>query len=171
MPRFMLLLHGDADTETEQMPPKEVLDQMHAYNRTLTTAGILLDADGLHATSAGARVYFPAPPASNVNAPGPKDLIEVTKGPFKYPALPSSTQTRDHSIKFEGQRPVCGWWIIKVKDVDEAVEVAKKAPLAGCYVEVRRIAEGEDFPEELGMIDEENGWRKELAKKKVEEGK
>lgn len=156
----MLLLHGDADAESDKMPDKELMDQMQEYNRQIVNSGTLLDAEGFHTTSSGVRVYFPPPPANDVNKPGPKEDIAVTKGPFKYPGLPSAVETRAHAKEFEGQRPMCGYWQIKAKDLDEAVEVVKRGPLAGCYVEIRLIAEGCDFYEEL--LEEEKGWRKQM---------
>lgn len=161
MPRYILLLHGDRDSEDGKMPSKEVLEQMHAYNAEIMSAGALLGGEGLHATSKGARVSFPAPDPANPNKPGPKSDIAVTKGPFEYamenPDGPSG----------EPKRPVCGFWIIKAKDLEEAVGWVKKGPLAGTYVEVREIFESGDIPEMTKeMKEEEEGWRKDMEGKK-----
>lgn len=59
---------------------------------------------------------------------------------------------------------MAGYWLIKAKDLEEAVGWAKKAPLRGTEVEVRRVFEMEDaagqMPEE--MRKEEEGWREKL---------
>ena len=157
MPRYILLLHGDQTSEAEQMPPRETFSEMHAYNKKLASAGILLGAEGLYATSKGARVSFPPPDPATPNKPSPKSGITVTKGPFGY-----SMNTPDGKSG-ELKPPVCGFWILRAKDLEEAVGWAKKAPLAGTYVEVRQIQEICDLPP---MMEWEEDWRKEMEKNK-----
>lgn len=161
MPRYLLLLHGDQDSEDGKMPSKEILKQMHAYNAEIMSAGALLGGEGLHATSKGARVSFPAPDPANPNKQGTKSDITVTNGPFEYAMENPDGQSG------ESKRPVCGFWIIKAKDLEEAVGWVKKGPLAGTYVEVREIFESGDIPEMTKeMKEEEDGWKKELEGKK-----
>ena len=161
MPRYLLLLHGDQDSEDGKIPSKEVLEQMHAYNAEVMSAGALLGGEGLHATSKGARVSFPPPNPANPNKPGPKSDITVTNGPFGYSMRNPDSQCG------ESKRPVCGFWILKAKGLEEAVAWVKKGPLAGTYVEVREIFESCDIPDMTKEIrEEEEGWRKELEGKK-----
>src|SRR5215218_9076129 len=50
----------------------------------------------------------------------------------------------------EAKELVGGYWIIQAKDQAEAVEWTKRVPLSGkSFVEVRRIMELSDFPEEI----------------------
>ena len=80
-------------------------------------------------TKAGALLALDGlhPEATRVSASG------VTDGPFS-----------------EAKELVGGYWIIQAKDHEEAVEWAKRVPLDGAsFVEVRRIQELSDFPEEI----------------------
>ncbi|KAL8649611.1 MAG: hypothetical protein Q9210_004295 [Variospora velana] len=159
MPRYLLLLHGDADSEAGKLPSPAIFAQMHAYNAEIKAAGALLGGEGLQATSKGARVFFPPPNPAEPDAPAPKADIAVTKGPFDY-AMTNPSEGQDG----EAKRPVCGFWIIKAADLEEAVGWVKKGPLAGTFVEVREIFEaGEVMSKE--MREEEEGWRKELEGK------
>ena len=72
---------------------------MGRYNEELVKAGILIDADGLHPSSKGARVHFSG------------DKRTVTDGPF-----------------IETKELVAGYWIWEVKDMDEAVAWVKRCP-------------------------------------------
>jgi hypothetical protein len=67
------------------------------------------------------------PEVTRVSASG------VTDGPFS-----------------EAKEQVGGYWIIQARDHEEAVEWAKRVPQSGdSFVEVRRIQEMSDFPEEI----------------------
>ncbi|KAI9671112.1 MAG: hypothetical protein M1831_005198 [Alyxoria varia] len=171
MPRFLILLHGDAASESGVMPSKDTFGAMHAYNTSLKNSGIFLGGEGLHETAKGARVNFPPADQSSTTSggatqspdqqPTPKDNITVTPGPFEYSFVNPSGQYGGPT------RPVCGFWIFKAKDLEEAVEWVKKGPLGGTYVEIRRIHEFEDLNEmPKEMKEEEEGWRKELEENK-----
>lgn len=55
----------------------------------------------------------------------------------------------------EAKELVGGYWIIQAKDHAEAVEWTKRIPLSGrSFVEVRRIMELSDFPEEIAAAAE-----------------
>lgn len=87
------------------------------YNASLMNSGAMLGGEGLAESAKGVRVAFP-------DGTAPKDKIEVTPGPFPAEGV---------------HRVVCGFWLIKAKDLDEAIELAKKAPLQGGEVEIRRV--------------------------------
>lgn len=53
-------------------------------------------------------------------------------------------ETADLKQVGEGNRPVCGFWLVKAKDLGEAVGLVRKAPLAGTYIEVREVFESCD---------------------------
>ena len=121
--RFMNLVIPKAyDTATADfVPPAELVAKMSKYNDTLKKAGVLESLDGLSAPAKAARVSFKS------GKPSVKD------GPFA-----------------EAREMVGGYWIIDVKDRNEAVEWAKRAPmLDGDIIEVRQIPSMEDFPADV----------------------
>jgi hypothetical protein len=117
--RVMVIVKATNDSEDGKMPTPELLEQMGAFNQQLKDAGILVDADGLRPSAKGARVSF-----SGQNR-------TVTKGPF--PNL--------HDL-------VAGYWIWKVRDLDEAIDWVKRCPnpMPGpSVIEIRPLYEMEDF--------------------------
>jgi len=57
----------------------------------------------------------------------------------------------------EAKELVGGYWIIQAKDEAEAVEWTKRIPLSGkSFVEVRRIMELSDFPDDIAAAAEIN---------------
>ena len=95
------------------------MKEMGAFNEELVNAGVLITADGLRASSMGARVRF-----SGKNR-------TVIDGPFA-----------------ETKELVAGFWIWKVKSMEDAIEWLKKSPNPHpeeCEVEIRQIFEMEDF--------------------------
>lgn len=80
---------------------------MAAYNETMVAAGIMHAGEGLHPSSNDSRRIIWHPESEK--------KTEVVPGPFPVKEL------------------VCGWWIIKVGSVEEAVEWAEKCP---CMEEV-----------------------------------
>jgi hypothetical protein len=118
MPRFIIFVRGSPESEAESKPSPEILQLMSVYNASLADAGILLSADGLLPSSRDSkRIIF-----HNSGEP------TVHDGPFPANEL------------------VAGFWIVKVKDIDEAMSWALKAPFKeGGVTEVRRIAEMADF--------------------------
>jgi hypothetical protein len=119
--RVMVLVKADKNSEKGAMPDKQILTDMGNFNEELVKAGIMLAGEGLKPSSAGKRVRFD----------GKKRT--VLDGPF--------TETKEL---------VAGFWIWKVKSMDEAIEWLKKAPFGGgTEIEIRPIFEMEDFGEEF----------------------
>jgi hypothetical protein len=119
--RFMVLVPGSAESEAGEMPGTEMLDAMTKYNEELVKAGVMLSGDGLLPTSHGARVRFEGAERT------------VVDGPFT-----------------EAKEIVAGYWIWEVGSREEAVEWLKRAPFdGGTEIELRQIAELEDFGDEL----------------------
>ena len=119
------------------MPTKEVLTEMGKFNEQLIKTGVMQAADGLHPTSKGKRVRFSG------------ETRTVIDGPFA-----------------ETKELVAGFWIWKVKSIDEAVEWLKRAPFGGgAEVEIRPIFEAEDFGAELApeMREYNERWRQKIA--------
>jgi len=103
------------------VPNKEIVLAMRKYNDEMKKAGVLVLAEGLHATSKGFRI----------KVSGGKKI--VTDGPFT-----------------EAKEVIAGFWIIQVNSTEEALEWAKRCPLPeNGLMEVRQIFENADFPPEL----------------------
>jgi|SRR5579884_1466358 len=118
--RFMVLVKANAQSEAGVLPTQEQLEEMGRFNEELIKAGIMLDADGLQASSKGARIKFG----------GSKPV--VTDGPFA-----------------ETKELVAGFWIIQVKSKEEAIEWMSRAPFEDGEIEIRQIFEAEDFGDAL----------------------
>ena len=117
-----------ANFEFDRLPSEAVLTQMHAYNTSLVDSGALLTEEVLTASANGARVVFSPTTAHRIRRP-PKDQIQVTPGPFASDGA---------------HRVVCGYGVIKARDLEDAIEWAEKAPLGDTDVEIRKIHELED---------------------------
>jgi hypothetical protein len=119
--RVMVIVKANKDSEAGVMPDTTMLTEMGKYNEQLADAGIMLDGAGLHPTSNGKRIRFSG-----------KDRT-VIDGPFA-----------------ETKELIAGYWLWKVKSMDEAVEWLKKAPFdGGTEIELRQIFENEDFGAEF----------------------
>ena len=119
--RVMVLVKASKESEAGQMPSEQILRDMTSYNEQLVKAGVMLAGEGLKPTSAAKRVKFD----------GQKRL--VTDGPFA-----------------ETKELLAGYWLWKVKSMDEAVDWLKKAPFGGgMELEIRPIFESEDFGKDL----------------------
>ncbi len=127
--RVMVIIKANKDSEAGRLPSEKLLTAMGKYNEELVNAGIMLAGDGLTASSNGKRVRF---------TPTTKTVLD---GPF--------TETKEL---------VAGFWIWRVKSMDEAVEWVKRmpncdpdlpAPSEPSEVEIRPLFEAEDFGENL----------------------
>ena len=121
--RVMVLLKANKDTEAGVMPSEQLLADMGRYNEELVKAGIMLAGEGLHPSSKGKRVKFSGA------------TRRVIDGPF--------TETKEL---------IAGFWIWKVKSLDEAVEWIKRCPNPTgeeAEIEIRQIFEAEDFGAEF----------------------
>src|SRR5678815_387730 len=111
--RFIVLVKASKESEAGIMPGTELLAAMGNYNEQLVKAGIMLAGEGLHPSSKGKRVKF-----SGANR-------TVIDGPFA-----------------ETKELIAGYWLWKVKSIDEAVEWLKRAPFdGGTEIELRPIFE------------------------------
>lgn len=135
--RFMVFVKANRDSEAGMMPSEELLAAMAKYNEELVKAGVMLDGNGLHPSSKGARVRFSG------------DRRTVVDGPFA-----------------ETKELVAGYWIIQARSLEEAVEWIKRCPNpheGESEIEIRRIFELEDFGESPA-IDHHRRIGEELAK-------
>jgi hypothetical protein len=139
--RFMMMVKANNNTEAGVMPDEKLIAAMTRYNEELAKAGVLLDLAGLQPSSKGARIKFS----------GSKRT--VIEGPFA-----------------ETKELIAGYWLIRVKTREEAIEWAQHAPAphgeaAEGEIELRQLYELEDFAPS-GAIDRSHELEKELAKKK-----
>lgn len=119
--RVMVIIKADKDTEAGVMPGEDVLAAMGNFNEELVKAGIMLAGEGLHPSSRGKRIQL--------GAMSPK----VIDGPFA-----------------ETKELIAGFWLWKVKSMEEAVEWAKRIPnprRAEATIEIRKVFEDDDFGE------------------------
>jgi len=143
--RVMVIVKASKESEAGIMPSQELFTEMGKFNEELVNAGIMLEAAGLQPSSKGKRVKFS----------GGKRI--VTDGPF--------TETKEL---------VAGFWLWKVKSMDEAVEWLKRAPFDvdnlqdEGEVEIRPLFELEDLGDEFTpeLREQEARIRAEVAKLK-----
>ena len=139
--RLMMIVKASKEFEAGQMPSQELVAAMGKYNEELVKAGVLVDLAGLQPSSKGARVRFSG---------GKKTLID---GPFA-----------------ETKELIGGFWIIKVKSKQEAIEWAMRAPAPhgdgkDAEIEIRQIMGLEEFVPSKA-IDRQRELMNELAKKR-----
>ena len=111
--RFMVSLIGD-ESFMEDVDPKfmeQVVADMDKYNDELEKAGVFVQGDGLAPSGMARTLRY-----------GEDGKAVVTDGPFA-----------------ESKEQIAGFWIFECKDLDDAVEWARKAPVEGGAIEVRPI--------------------------------
>jgi hypothetical protein len=123
--RVMVIIKANADSEAGVMPSEKVLADMSKFNEELVSAGIWIEGEGLQPTSKAKRVKFS------------EGKRLVTDGPF--------AETRE---------VIAGFWIWKVKSMDEAVEWVKRIPfdegqMSDEEIDIRPLFDAEDFGSEL----------------------
>ena len=136
--RVIVFVKATEESEAGTMPSSELLEAMGRYNEELVEAGIMESGEGLRPSSAGKRVTFDGPART------------VIDGPFEHPG-----------------ELVAGFWIWKVKDMDEAVAWAKKCPnpMSGpSDLEIRPFYEIEDFGDAMTpeLVEQEKRLRDQL---------
>jgi len=118
--RFLMLMIPEVykkNVPADHRPDPQAIAAMGKFNEALRKAGVLLALDGLHPPVAGARVSFASGKAKVVN------------GPFA-----------------EAKEAVGGYWMIRVKSREEAIDWATRCPAGpGDVIEVRQVFEAEDF--------------------------
>jgi len=116
----MVIVKASKESEAGQMPSEKMLTDMGTFNEELVKAGVMQAGDGLHPSSKGKRVRFSGADRT------------VSDGPFA-----------------ETKELIAGFWLWKVKSMEEAVDWLKRAPFdGGTEVEIRPIFEAEDFGKE-----------------------
>jgi hypothetical protein len=138
----MAIVKANKDSEAGVMPSKELLAAMAKFNEELIKAGVLLAAEGLQASSKGARIRFSGA------------TRRVIDGPFT-----------------ESKELIGGFWLLQVKSKEEAIEWIKRSPNpfeGESEIEIRQVFEASDFPAEIFPPEDaarEQQWRDELQRK------
>lgn len=119
--RFMIIVKASPESEAGCMPGEELLNAMADYHQELARAGVLLDANGLHPSSAGFRIRYNGKERS------------VIDGPFA-----------------ETKEMIGGYSMIQVRSREEALEWARRFPNPRgegmeAEIEVRQVFELDDF--------------------------
>jgi hypothetical protein len=138
----MIIVKASKDSEAGVLPSQKLLAEMGKFNEELAKAGVLLSAEGLQASSKGARVKFS----------GSKRT--VIDGPF--------TETKEL---------IAGFWLWQVTSKQEAIEWVKRCPnpMEGeSEIEIRQVFEAEDFGAEFTpeLREQEERVRAQSAHKK-----
>jgi hypothetical protein len=126
--RFMLTLIGP-EGGWEDITPEQMADEMKNWERfgkETVEAGAFIAGDGLQPTSEGKTVRG-----------GRDEERVVTDGPFA-----------------ETKEQIGGFYLLECKDMDEALEWAKKVPIRGGAIEVRPVMDyaeyGYEDPAQVG---------------------
>jgi hypothetical protein len=137
--RVMVVVKASEESESGAALDEKILTAMGKFNEELVKAGVMLAGEGLHPSSKGKRVRFSGTTRT------------VVDGPFA-----------------ETKELIAGYWLWKVKSMDEAVEWVKRCPNphnGDSEIEIRPIYEIEDFGAELTpeAREQEERLRKQLA--------
>ena len=120
--KVMVIVKATKNSEAGVMPGEKLLTEMGKFNEQLVQAGIMQAGEGLHPSVKGKRVVFSG---------GQQRVID---GPFA-----------------ETKELIAGFWIWKVKSIEEAVSWARRCPdpMPGeeSILEIRQIFTAEDFGE------------------------
>ena len=122
--RVMVIIKANKESEAGVMPSEQFLTEMGKYNEELVKSGVMLAGEGLHASSKAKRIRF---------AGGKQTIID---GPFA-----------------ETKELIAGFWLWRVKSMDEAVAWVKRCPkpsddIEG-EIEIRPVFEADDFAAEF----------------------
>ena len=120
--KVVVFVKATPNSEKGVMPSEQLLTNMGKFNEELVKAGIMQAGEGLKPSIAGKRIQFTG------------GNVSVIDGPFA-----------------ETKELVAGFWVWKVKSLEEAVQWAKRCPhpMPGevGVLEIRPVYEFEDFGE------------------------
>src|ERR1700704_1424532 len=141
--RVMVIIKANEESEAGVMPSQELLTQMGNFNEELVKAGVMQAGEGLQPSSKGKSVRFSGSQRT------------VIDGPFA-----------------ETKELIAGFWLWKVKSIDEAIAWVKRCPNPmneETEVEIRPVFEMADFGDELTpeARDQEERLRAEMASKQA----
>jgi hypothetical protein len=121
--KVMVLGKATPQSEAGEFGSPDAFVEMDQFNQRLAEAGVVvLAGDGLQPSSKGKRV--------DIDTDG---NVTVTDGPFA-----------------EAKEVIAGYAIWEVESMDQAVEWAKRSPMRGTVVELRKILDADDFSDSFG---------------------
>ncbi|MFE3446081.1 YciI family protein [Nocardia sp. NPDC059180] len=133
--KYMLIMRATDETFAafQDVDFNEIMDSMGAFNDEMIRAGVLVAAEGLDPD-----------PATSVVVDYSSETPVVTDGPYG-----------------ETKELFGGFWILNVASPEEAVEWAKRAPMAGpgSKAEIRRVTTIDEFPQDNVWVEKERAWR------------
>lgn len=133
--KYMLIMRATDETfeAYQDIDFEEIMDSMGKFNDELIRSGVLVAAEGLDPDPTDTVVvdYSSTPPV-------------VTDGPYG-----------------ETKELFGGFWLLNVASKEEAVEWAKRAPLAGkgSKAEIRRVTSIDELPQDNKWVQKERAWR------------
>ncbi|MGC5168889.1 YciI family protein [Luteimicrobium sp. DT211] len=133
MAKYMLIMRATDDTlaKFQGIPFEEILDGMGRFNDELIRAGVLLAAEGLDDATNGVVVDFTG------------EEPVVTDGPYG-----------------ETKELFGGYYILDVPTAEDAVAWVRRMPYTdGAKIEVRRVTQIDEFPQDNEWIRKERAWR------------
>jgi hypothetical protein len=132
--KYMLIMRATDDTYAafQDVDFNEIVESMGRFNDELIRAGVLVAAEGLDDAAGTVVVDYSS------------EAPVVTDGPYG-----------------ETKELFGGFWILNVASKEEAVEWAKRAPMAGpgSKCEIRRITSIDELPQDNEWIKKERAWR------------
>jgi hypothetical protein len=147
MARYMLIMRSTPAAEVamaeQNIDFNEIIASMGRYNEELIKAGVMLGGEGLTGPDEGFVVDFDSDPPA------------VTDGPYT-----------------EAKELFNGFWLLDVSSKEEAKQWARKCPLGtGVRLEVRRVADTDEFPQDNEWVQKEIQWKADLAEKLAAEAR
>ena len=119
--KYMLILVGTEGEQQGERTPEElqaVMDPWNRFTKEVVEAGAFVAGEGLYPSSAATTLH---------HRTGGERI--VTDGPFA-----------------ETKEQVGGFYLLECKDLDEAIEWARKVPIGeGSSVEIRPVMDFSDF--------------------------
>ena len=138
--KYMLIMRATDETYAafQNVDFGQIIEAMGRFNNEMIQAGVLVAAEGLDDAAKGVVVDYSS------------ETPVVTDGPYG-----------------ETKELFGGFWIIDVASQEEAVEWAKRAPMAGpgAKAEIRRVTSIDEFPQDNEWVQKEIQWRADLAEK------
>ncbi|WP_199432115.1 YciI family protein [Qaidamihabitans albus] len=132
--KYMLIMRATDETAAafQGADFNEIIESMGRFNDEMIRAGVLVAAEGLDDAAEGVVVDYSS------------ESPVVTDGPYG-----------------ETKELFNGFWLLNVSSKEEAVEWAKRAPLAGpgSKCEIRRVPSIDEFPQDNEWIQKERAWR------------
>jgi len=132
--KYMLIMRAtdEAYAAFADVEFEQIMESMGRLNDEMISAGVLVAAEGFEDASESVVVDFSSQPPV------------VTDGPYG-----------------ETKELFGGFWILDVASKEEAVEWAKRAPMAvpGMKTEIRRVTSIDEFPQDNEWIQKERAWR------------